>query len=147
MEVLHRCVIEARSYELDAFGHLNHAVYLNYFEHARFQTLARQGVLAEVIRARGEGVHVVRVEVDYRREVRQGTVLGIDTAVEACRKSSMTFHQVALGLEEPGRRSGGGEPPGEAVVHAEARVVAVWVGPNGRPIRIPEDVREALGCG
>jgi acyl-CoA thioester hydrolase len=145
VEVLHRCAVEARSYELDAFGHLNHAVYLNYFEHARFETLARRGVLAEVIRARGEGVHVVRVEVDYRREVRQGTVLAIDTAVEAFRKSSMTFHQVALGFgaEEEGRVPGASRP--EEVVHAEARVVAVWVGPHGRPMRIPEDVREALG--
>lgn len=132
---LHRCAIEARSYELDAFGHLNHAVYLNYFEHARFQTLARYGIAAEAIRARGEGVHVVRIEVDYRREVRQGTVLGIDTAVEAFRKTSMVFHQVALS-------PGGSDGP---VVHAEARVTAVWVGPDGRPMRIPEEVKEALG--
>ena len=61
---LHRCTVEARSYELDAFGHLNHAVYLNYFEHARFQSLARYGIVAEVIRQRGEVVDVVRVEVD-----------------------------------------------------------------------------------
>lgn len=147
MEVLHRCAIEARSYELDAFGHLNHAVYLNYFEHARFQTLARRGVLAEVIRARGEGVHVVRVEVDYRREVRQGTVLAIDTAVEAFRKSSMTFHQVALGQVPPREDPGEGDSRVEEVVHAEARVVAVWVGRHGRPMRIPQDVREALGGG
>ena len=133
---LHRCVIEARSYELDAFGHLNHAVYLNYFEHARFQTLASRGILAEEIRGRGEGVHVVRVEVDYLREVRQGAVLTIETSVEAFRKSSMTFHQRAVG-----------ERSGETAVHAEARVTAVWVGPDGRPMRIPPDVREVLGDG
>lgn len=146
MKVLHRCAIEARSYELDAFGHLNHAVYLNYFEHARFETLARKGVLAEEIRARGEGVHVVRVEVDYRREVRQGVVLAIDTGVEAFRKSSMTFHQLAIGAGDGGEADPN-DPGSGGIVHAEARVVAVWVGPDGRPMRIPQDVREALGGG
>jgi YbgC/YbaW family acyl-CoA thioester hydrolase len=147
VNVLHRCVVEARSYELDAFGHLNHAVYLNYLEHARFETLARRGVVAESIRARGEGVHVVRVEVDYRREVRQGDLLAIDTAVEAFRKSSMTFHQRAVAIEASGIDLPGGEADAGGAVHAEARVVAVWVGADGRPMRIPEEVREALGGG
>ncbi|MDX1567801.1 MAG: acyl-CoA thioesterase, partial [Longimicrobiales bacterium] len=35
--------IETRSYELDAFGHLNHAVYLNYFEVARIKLLEEAG--------------------------------------------------------------------------------------------------------
>lgn len=133
MRILHRCPVEARSYELDAFGHLNHAVYLNYFEHARFQTLASHGILAEEIRGRGEGVHVVRVEVDYRREVRQGTELEVRTGVESFRKTSFTFRQIA------------GDPDDPDVIYAEARVVAVWIGPDGRPMRIPDEVRRALG--
>ena len=36
-------VIDARAYELDSFGHVNHAVHLNYFEQARFETLAGCG--------------------------------------------------------------------------------------------------------
>jgi acyl-CoA thioester hydrolase len=147
LNVLHRCTIEARSYELDAFGHLNHAVYLNYFEHARFQTLARRRISAESIRARGEGVHVVRVEVDYRSEVRQGDLLAIDTAVESFRKSSMTFHQVAVGIGASAFADAQGDSAPPDTVHAEARVVAVWVGPDGRPMRIPEDVRRALAGG
>ena len=49
----------------------------------------------------------------------------------------MNFHQVAVSDEAP-------EGP---VVHAEARVTAVWIGPDGRPVRIPQDVRQALGPG
>ncbi|MEJ2539858.1 MAG: thioesterase family protein [Gemmatimonadota bacterium] len=133
MEILHRCPVSARSYELDAFGHLNHAVYLNYFEHARFETLAAKGLLAEEIRSRGEGVHVVRVEVDYLKEVRQGTSLEIHTGVVGFRHSSMTFHQSAVDARDPD------------LAYARAQVVAVWIGPNGRPMRIPGPVREALG--
>ncbi|HSM05434.1 MAG TPA: thioesterase family protein [Longimicrobiales bacterium] len=133
MRILHRCPLEARSYELDAFGHLNHAVYLNYFEHARFQTLSAHGIHAEEIRRRGEGVHVVRVEVDYKKEVRQGTRIEIRTALESFRKTSMTFRQLAA------------DPESTDTVYAEARVVAVWIGPDGRPMRIPDSVRAALG--
>lgn len=130
---LHTCTVQARSYELDSFGHLNHAVYLNYFEHARFETLAAGGFPVSSITARGEGVHVVRVEVDYRRELMLGEALAVSTALAEMRNSSMTLHQVAYRPGSPDH------------VYAQARVVAVWVGPDRRPMRIPEDVREALG--
>lgn len=129
----HACTVRVRSYELDSFGHVNHAVVLHYFEHARFETLAAGGFAPEVITARGEGVHVVRIEVDYRRELKLGDEVTLETELEEARNSSMTLRQVA-------HRSG--DP---AHVFAEARVVAVWVGQDGRPVRIPPDVRAALG--
>lgn len=125
--------VHVRSYELDSFGHLNHAVYLNYFEHARFQALREGGFPLDELESRGEGVHVVRVEVDYRREARLGTELLVRTRVDSGRTSSMTLRQVAV------------DPLDPEVVFAEARVVAVWIGPDGRPTRIPDDVRRAVG--
>ena len=122
-----------RSYELDGFGHLNHAVYLNWFEQARFEALERGGFTLADMGRRGWGVHVVRVEVDFRREAFLGDELVVRTAVAEARNSSMTLVQAAA-------------PPGEeAMPSAEARVVAVWVGPDRRPIRIPPEVRRALG--
>jgi acyl-CoA thioesterase FadM len=44
----------------------------------------------------------------------------------------MTLEQLAI------------DPGNLEVVFAHARVVLVWVGPSGRPIRIPDEVREAL---
>jgi len=129
---LHTCAIEVRSYELDSFGHVNHAVYLNYFEHARFETLRAGGFSPATLDQRGEGVHVVRVEVDYRRELRLGESLQVATGVREFRNSSMTLVQVAF-------RAGARDH-----VFAEATVVAVWIGPDGRPMRIPGDVRAAL---
>lgn len=125
--------VQVRSYELDSFGHLNHAVYLQYFEFARFEALAAGGFDVRELGRRGEGVHVVRVEVDYRRETRLGDLLVIRTVARELRNSSMTLEQRALL---------GGDP--EAVA-AEARVVAVWIGSDGRPMRIPDDVRRAIG--
>jgi YbgC/YbaW family acyl-CoA thioester hydrolase len=125
--------VRVRSYELDSFGHLNHAVYLNYFEYARFQALEEGGFPLDVLESRGEGVHVVRVEVDYRREARLGTEFLIRTRVEDARNSSMTLRQMVV------------DPLDPEVVFAEARVVAVWIGPDGKPVRIPDDARRAVG--
>lgn len=134
MSTRRTCVVEARSYELDSFGHLNHAVFLNWFEYARFRALADGGMPSHAITAGGYGVHVVRVEVDYRREVLLGDRITIQTSVEEIRNSSMTLLQVAHGEDAPEQ------------VHAVARVVVVWVGPDRRPTRIPAKVREALGA-
>ncbi len=120
-----------RSYELDALGHLNHAVFLNYFEQARFDALEAVGIRAGDLARDGWGVHVVRVEVDYRRECVQGEVLLARTRVEGMRNSSMVLHQVLV--EEESKE-----------VAAEARVVAVWVQLGKGPARIPESVRSAL---
>lgn len=125
--------LEARSYELDAFGHVNHAVYLNYFEHARFQALETHGFPVSELRRRNEGVHVVRVEVDYRAEAMLGQAVTVRTEVEEIRHSSLTLRQQAHDPERP------------ELVFASARVVAVWIGPDRRPMRVPDDVRRALG--
>jgi YbgC/YbaW family acyl-CoA thioester hydrolase len=120
-----------RSYELDGLGHLNHAVFLSYFEQARFDALEGAGVSPRMMREEGWGVMVVRVEVDFRRELRQGEWVRIRTGVESMRNSSMVLTQV-MEKEATGETS------------AEARVVAVWVRLGGGPIRIPAPVREAL---
>ena len=122
-----------RSYELDGFAHLNHAVFLNWFEQARFDLFEAGGFPAPEIQRRGWGVYVVRLEVDFLREARFGDDLVIRSWIEDVGRTSMTFHQVA---------SPDGQPE---VVSAEARVRAVWIGTDGRPARIPAEVRTALG--
>lgn len=127
--------VVVRSYELDSFGHLNHAVYLNYFEFARFDAFTQAGFPPERLLADGVGIHVVRVEVDYLAEGRLGQHMRISTRLEEMRNTSMTAVQVAHDPNDPERR------------FARARVVVVWIGPNGRPTRIPDVVREAVGPG
>ncbi len=129
----HRLRLRARSYELDSFAHVNHAVYLNYFEHARFAALTDGGFPPTRLAERGEGVHVVRIEVDFRRELRLGEEVEIRTRAVDAGASSMTIGQRMVA------------PDDREVLYAEARVVVVWVGPDGRPMRVPQDVRDAFG--
>jgi acyl-CoA thioester hydrolase len=119
-----------RSYELDSFGHLNHAVFLNFFEQARFDALEACGWPIQRVLDRGWAVYVVRIEVDYLAEVMWGEELSIKTGVDEVRKTSMTMVQTAE------KRDG--------TVAARARVIGVWVGENRRPMRMPEELRAGL---
>ena len=129
--------IACRPYELDSFGHINHAVYLNYFEQARWEALAIGGFSYDALRARGWEVHVVRIEVDYRSEVRLGDELRIKTWVDRHRRSASII------LQEAWREAT--DEGSEPTLVAEARVVAVWIGEERRPIKVPEEIKEALG--
>jgi acyl-CoA thioester hydrolase len=129
------CRLRVRSYEMDAFGHVNHAVYLNYLEQARFDALSDGGLPHDEISSRGWGVYVVRVEVDYLRECFHGQELRIVTEVEEFGRASMVIRQ-SLFREDDG-------PDADPAL--TARVVLVWVGADGRPIRVPAEARSALG--
>jgi len=125
--------VDVRSYELDSFGHVNHAVYLNYFEYARFQALADGGFPYAELEARDWGVYVVRIEVDYLREARMDQRLRVRTTVAGHKRSSLILAQELVPDDDP------------STILARARVTAVWVGPDRRPLRVPEEVRTALG--
>lgn len=126
-------VIEVRSHELDSFGHVNHAVFLNYLEHGRFNALKDAGFPYEQLVARGWGVYVVRLEIDYVREARLGERLRVRTWAHAFRRSSMVLAQ-EIHLSD------------EDVLLTRALVTAVFVGEDRRPIRVPQLVRTALGA-
>lgn len=57
-----------RGYELDSYGHANHAVYLNYFEQARWE-MFRQAGLTEKIKEENIFPVVIEVNVRYSLEV------------------------------------------------------------------------------
>lgn len=124
-----------RSYELDGFAHLNHAVFLNYFEQARFDVFEAGGFPAPAIQARGWGVYVVKIEVEFLKEARFGDELVVKSWVADVGRTSMTFEQVASPADQ------------REVVSSRAFVRGVWIGTDRRPMRIPAEVRAALGVG
>ncbi len=83
-------VVALRWRDMDAYGHVNHVVYLTYLEEARDAAIAR--ILRDTP---GEGGYVVvRVAIDYRRELR----LADGPVVVACRfttigGASITTHE------------------------------------------------------
>jgi len=58
----------ARGYELDSYGHVNHAVYLNYFEQARWE-LFQQLDLVRYFKENDLLLVVIEVQARYHREI------------------------------------------------------------------------------
>ena len=79
--------------------------------------------------ADGIGVPTARVETDFRAPSRLGEVLDWVLVVERVGGSSVTIRQEA--------RCGG-------ALRVVARLVLVWLSPEGRPARWPDRVRAAL---
>lgn len=121
-----------RSYELDMLGHVNNAVYLNYLEQARLQAFEFLGWPLQGLLDGSWMTTVARIEIDYRREARFGDRLVVVTEVDRVGRTSITLaHRIE-------RESDPTSPV------ADARVVIVWLGPEGRPSPVPDEVRRAL---
>ena len=101
-------VVALRWRDMDAYGHVNHVVYLTYLEEARDAAIAR--ILRETP---GDGGYVVaRVAIDYRRELRlaDGPVLVSCTVTTIGGSSAQTRETIRTAT-------------GELVAEAEAVVV------------------------
>jgi YbgC/YbaW family acyl-CoA thioester hydrolase len=126
-------VIEVRSGEIDSFGHVNHAVFLHYFEHARFEALEAAGFRWPLLDENDWQIYVVRIEVDYLAQAMRGDTLRVRTWAERFRRTTMVLaHEIVR------------DDVGGPTVVARARVTAVWIGPDRRPMRVPEFVRHGL---
>ena len=126
--------IGVRMPELDSFGHVNHAVFLNYLEHARFKALREAGFSWDVLAERQWRIFVVHIEVDYLAEATRGDRLLIRTWADSFRRTSMVLAQEIVRADDP-----------ETVV-TRSRVTAVWIGPNHKPMRLPPDLEAGLTC-
>ena len=122
---MQRCSLTVRSYECDALGHVNNAVYLNYLEFARHEYLRALGVDLEGLRAQGFALVVTRVCIDYRAESRTHDVLEIATRPVRRGRTSGVFRQEV---------TRGGQPV------AEAEVTWACLDARGRPSRLPPEL-------
>src|SRR5580658_6262701 len=93
----YRTTIEVRGYELDGYGHVNHAVYLNYCEHARWRMIEDSGAGgANYFKRNGVAPVLVRAEVDYREPCFLAEWLVVETEMCEYRKRVARFRQKIL---------------------------------------------------
>ena len=131
---MHETRIKVRSTQLDAFGHLNHAAFLEILEWARWEWAEEAGLSGrDLVRAAGRGEPaagpaVVHLEVDYRREVGLHDELTVQTRLVAANGVKGTIRQRVL------------LPDG--TLACEARVVFVMFDlVRRRATRIPPEMR------
>ncbi|WP_285612217.1 acyl-CoA thioesterase [Actinokineospora globicatena] len=74
--------IVVRSYELDALGHLNHAVYHQYAEVARVEGFAAAGCAWDGLIKAGTAPVLLQSTINFRRELRAGDAIDVDLVVK-----------------------------------------------------------------
>jgi acyl-CoA thioester hydrolase len=118
--------VNVRWRDVDALGHVNHAVFLTYLEEGR------DAFFAQVL---GDPIYVVvRIEIDLRAEVRYpDRRVTVRIEVERLGRTSLTTRETILTSAQE--------------VAAEARVVAVrWDADHGKPVPFSEAERAQLAA-
>lgn len=124
-------VIAVRSTEIDAYGHVNNAKYLEYIEWGRFEWFKGNDLSLNLFGGNLSAA-VVNVNINYRRESLLGEALRIDTRLTHLGGSSFKFGQEITGVDD-------------GVVRADAVVTGVAYDPaQRRACQIPSEVRESL---
>lgn len=127
--MVHSTPIAVRFYELDPYRHVNHAVYIQYFEVGRIDLFSTfEWSLTDM--ADG-GIHVVVAEIQtkFHAPGRDGDHLVVETRVEEVRRVTAVFAQRIVRGDE---------------VLATQRVVGACTTVDGRPTRFPDELRQAL---
>lgn len=96
----HRSTIDVRFSEIDPYGHVNHAVYLTYFEQARCEALIACGLPIDVMAERGYQLVVTHIDIQYRRAAGPGERLTVETALAEQRRASSVWAQRILRGDE-----------------------------------------------
>ncbi len=124
-----------RQYELDQFGHVNNAVYLNWIEQVATDHIEALGYGREWALAKGGGWVVREHHVTYRRPVVYGDVVLVTTI------------PLELGGVKGTRRTEI-HRESDGVLVTEALTEWVWIRvSNGRPSRVPAELVALLEDG
>lgn len=126
---MHATELDVRFSELDPYGHVNHAVYLNYLEMGRIDALTALGISLAWLQHEGFQVPVVDVHVAFRAPAMLDDRLTVLSALSELRTASARWEQRILRGEEE---------------LASANVRTAITDRSGRPCRGPAGLQEAL---
>jgi len=127
---LHTVTLRVRTYECDAYGHVNNAVYLNYLEYARDLWLVDHGLDYQALVTSGSGIFVAEAKLTYQSPALPGQELAVTTHPRESGAAWVMLHQSIQG------------PEARPILEADMKLV--WVNSAGRPTRIPADWKTKL---
>lgn len=128
----HSTDIAVRFYELDPYDHVNHAVYLSYFETARIDALETVGMGLGELSELGYHIVVGEITVNFDAPAVAGDVLTVETEVVETKRVTHHWRQ----------RMRRGE---ESIARLAMR--AAMTDLTGRPVRIPDFFAAAVHGG
>ncbi|WP_299753489.1 tol-pal system-associated acyl-CoA thioesterase [uncultured Boseongicola sp.] len=126
----HRLTLRVYYEDTDLAGIVYYANYLKYIERGRTEYVREAGIDQVRLKA-DEGIvfAVRRIEADYSAPAKFDDLLDVVTQVESVTGARIIMHQVI-------------ERAGEVVF--EALVTLVALSENGRPARLPAEIRQTL---
>ena len=126
----HRTTLQVRFRDIDAFGHVNNAVFFSYLEQARIRYFL--DVLQPATTFDRLPLILARVEVDFRSPITFGEEVSVETRIDAVGRSSLAMsHRMTAG--EDGR-----------LVGDSTSVLVTYDYATARPMDIPDDWRTKL---
>lgn len=123
--------LAVRSYELDSFGHVNNATYLNYLEYARGNYLLQRDLSFDDFQRWQAFPYVVAVELQYRASCRVHDELEIRGWISEWFRTGFIMNYEIHNLSS-GRLS------------VEAAIRFAFVNEKEKVVRIPEAFRAAM---
>lgn len=123
--------IDVRFYELDPYGHVNHAVYLNYFEVARIELLDSLGWGLSRLQELGYHLVVVEAALSFRAPAVAGDRLTVHSQLGELKRATAVWHQQIVRHRDD-----------QAI--ADNRVRSTVTDLAGRPRPAPSELLEAL---
>ncbi len=132
MDYSYSMTIKVRSYDLDSFGHVNNAVYLNYLEAARCEYMQQRGLSFNDFEKWGALPIVGKAEIRYKSPARADDILEIRGAIHWWRRSSFVIdYQIHNTTTDK--------------LCATVNMVFAFVDENGKLTRVPEIFKEKMG--
>lgn len=120
---------QIRGYELDGYGHVNHAVYLNIAEYARWCMIEEVTGGVDYFKNHGVAPVVARLEIDYRKPCFLGQWVRIETILDSTRSKSANFrHRIFREIDD--------------ALAAELVVTIIPMNAEGRAAALPADFSE-----
>lgn len=123
--------LKVRHYEVDEYGHVNHANYVHYLETGRIEALEAVGLGLKAMRQQGYLIVAVDLAVRYHAPAFPGETLEIRTGIREFRGARSIWVQEIR--ETTSQR---------LVVTAE--VTGAFMTDGGRPVRIPGSFQDKL---
>ncbi|MCI0530128.1 MAG: acyl-CoA thioesterase [Nitrospira sp.] len=123
--------LKVRKYELDSFGHVNNAVYLNYLETAIDEAMSSLGYTVSKLKELGIIILLKEIKLDFKHPAMLGDELEVRSYVSEAKMVRGTWHQQVINRAS-------------ARVLVEAYTTGVFLDLKGKPTRIPQDIVEAL---
>lgn len=124
------------SYELDSFGHVNNAVFLNYLEKARCDFMILKGLHFHDFFKWHRYPVVVRAALEYKYPAKAGDKLRIKGYISKHTAASFTM-QYEIIRQDKSNADDNGHTNNRLILTAETS--HVFVDDNNKPVRIPEE--------